>query len=114
MAVADALNKAKYFVLSCPNLNIAVDHKPLLKIFGDRSLEEISNSRLHKLQKDTQMIHVPGNRHHATDGVSSYSTSDVEHGMQLPDDIATISPNADVDVPQLPRPSILASNRTPE
>ena len=42
LAVADALDKARFFVLGCSNLIIAVDHKPLLKVFGDRSLEEIN------------------------------------------------------------------------
>ena len=45
LAVADALDKARYFVLGCKNLVIAVDHKPLLRIFGDRSLDQISNPR---------------------------------------------------------------------
>ena len=43
LAVADALDKAR---LGCSNLIIAVDHKPLLKLFGDRSLEDIPNTRL--------------------------------------------------------------------
>ena len=40
LAVADALDIASHFqiVLGCKNLTVAVDHKPLLKIFGDRSL----------------------------------------------------------------------------
>ena len=46
LAVVDALNKAKYFVLGCHDLTIAVDHKPLLKLFTDRSLENIPNPRL--------------------------------------------------------------------
>ena len=35
LAVADALDKARHFVLGCKDLIIAVDHRPLLKIFGD-------------------------------------------------------------------------------
>ena len=46
LAVADALDKARFFVMGCTNLIIAVDHKPLLKIFRDLSLNEISNARL--------------------------------------------------------------------
>ena len=42
LAVADALDKARHFVLGCNDLIVAVDHKPLLKLFGDRSLEDIS------------------------------------------------------------------------
>ena len=45
-AVADALDKAKFFVLGCSQQMVAVDHKPLLKILGDRTLEDISNKRL--------------------------------------------------------------------
>ena len=36
LAVADALDKARFFVLGCDNLILAVDHKPLLKVLGDR------------------------------------------------------------------------------
>ena len=51
LAVADALDKARHFVLGCKSLTIAVDHRPLLKIFGDRSLDQISNTRLRNLKE---------------------------------------------------------------
>ena len=41
MAVAYALNNARYFVLGCKNLVVATDHKPLLGVLNDRSLEDI-------------------------------------------------------------------------
>ena len=44
VTLVDALDKARYCVLGCEDLIIAVDHKPLLKIFGDRSLEDIPNA----------------------------------------------------------------------
>ena len=53
LAVADALEKARYFVLGCDNLIIAVDHKPPLKLLGDRSLENIPNARLRNLKEKT-------------------------------------------------------------
>ena len=53
LAIADALEKARFFVLGCKDLTIAVDHKPLLKIFGDRSLEDIPNARLRNLKEKT-------------------------------------------------------------
>ena len=64
LAVADALDKARFFVLGCTNLIVAVDHKPLLKILGDRSLEDISNNRLRNLKEKTlrykfHILHVP-------------------------------------------------------
>ena len=46
LAVADALNKSRYLVLGCNDLIVAVDHKALLILFGDRSLDAISNFRL--------------------------------------------------------------------
>ena len=44
----DTLEKGCYFVLGCNNLVICVDHKPLLKIFSDRSLNNIPNPQLCK------------------------------------------------------------------
>ena len=94
LAVADALDKARFFVLGCTNLIIAVDHKPLLKIFGDRSLDEISNARLRNLKEKTlrykfRMIHIPGVRHKAADALSRHPTGSTSPEMLvLPDDIA--------------------------
>ena len=51
LAVADALDKCRYFVLGCQDLIVAVDHKPLLKLFGDRSLQDIPNTRLRNLKE---------------------------------------------------------------
>ena len=51
LAVAEALDKTRYFVLACSDLIIAVGHIALLKIFGDRSFEDISNSRLRNLKE---------------------------------------------------------------
>ena len=97
LAVADALDKARYFVLGCEDLIIAVDHKPLLKIFGDRSLENISNTRLRNLKEKTlrykfTMIHVPGIKHRAADSISRHPTGDPVK-MTLVDDVAAIYPS---------------------
>ena len=35
LAVAWALEQTKFFTMGCNNLLIIVDHKPLVKIFGD-------------------------------------------------------------------------------
>lgn len=95
LAVADSLDKARYFVLGCEDLIIAVDHKPLLKIFADRALQDIPNPRLRNLKEKTlrykfRMVHVPGVRHRATDCLSRHPTGAPER-LYLPDDIATIS-----------------------
>ena len=45
LAVKWALKKARMFLLGS-QFHIIVDHQPLLKIFGDKSLSDISNNRL--------------------------------------------------------------------
>ena len=96
LAVADALDKARYFVLGCTDLTIAVDHKPLLKILGDRSLQEISNARLRNLKEKTlrykfRMVHIPGVRHKAADALSRHPQGTTTPArLHLPDDVATV------------------------
>ena len=68
LAVADSLHKARHFVLGCPDLIIAVDHKPLLGLLNDRSLADIQNPRLLSLKEKTlwftfTVIHIPGRMH---------------------------------------------------
>ena len=46
LAVAWALEKARLFLLGSPMFTVIVDHQPLLKILGDKSLSEFSNPRL--------------------------------------------------------------------
>ena len=94
LAVADALNKARYFVLGCDDLIVAVDHKPLLKVFGDRSLDEISNTRLRNLKEKTlryrfRMVHIPGVKHRAADSISRHPTGENQAAkLHLDDDIS--------------------------
>ena len=72
LAVAWALDKTKYFTLGAPDLTVAVDHKPLLKILGDKGLNEIENPRLQCLKEKTlryrfKCIHVPGQENKGAD-----------------------------------------------
>ena len=121
LAVADALDKARFFVLGCNNLIIAVDHKPLLKVFGDRSLEKITNARLRNLKEKTlryrfRMVHIPGVRHKAADAISRHPTGTTTPDMLiLPDDIAAATAALAV-LPQLAasRHSFLAGIRQSE
>ena len=46
MAVVWCLKKARLFLLGCPNVTIITDHKPLVKLFGDKELKDILNPRL--------------------------------------------------------------------
>merc|ERR1712105_349609 len=67
LAVAYALHQCRYFILGCLDLTIATDHKPLLKVLGDRSLADMQNRRLQNLKEKTlsykfNVVHVPGKR----------------------------------------------------
>ena len=50
-AAVHALDKTSMFTLGHPNLLLAIDHKPLLKIFGNASMESITNPRLFNLKQ---------------------------------------------------------------
>ena len=97
LAVADALDKARFFTLGCEDLIIAVDHNPLPKLFGDRSLEEISNARLRNLKEKTlrykfRMVHIPGVKHRAADAMSRNPSGPRNPPkLPLPDDVASAS-----------------------
>jgi hypothetical protein len=94
LAVADALNKARYFVLRCKDLIVTVDHKPLFKIFDDCCLENIHNPRLRNLKKTLRykfhMVHIPGMKHRAADCISRHPT-DTPKKIPLIDDIANVN-----------------------
>ena len=79
LAVAWGLEQTKYFTQGCPNLMVATDHKPLVKIFGDRTLDEIRNTRLFRLKQRTLpwrfiIQHMPGRSNLAADAASRYPT----------------------------------------
>lgn len=92
LAVADALDKARQFVLGCKDLTIAVDHRPLLKIFSDRSIDQIMNTRLRNLKERTlryrfRMVHIPGVKNRTPDALSRHPTgTQMPDRMPLPDD----------------------------
>lgn len=77
LAVAWGLEQSKYFTQGCDNLLVATDHKPLVKILGDRTLDEISNTRLFRLKQRTlpwrfKIVHLPGKSNHAADATSRH------------------------------------------
>lgn len=91
LAVADALEKARFFVLGCSDLTVVVDHKPLVKILGDRSLTDLPNARLRNLKEKTlrfkfDVRYIPGVQNRVPDATSRYPTG-APVGMPLCDDI---------------------------
>lgn len=74
-AAAWALYKTRHFTLGCKRLLLAVDHKPLVKILGDRALGEIDNPRILNFKEKClrwtfEVIHIPGSLHKAADAIS--------------------------------------------
>ena len=53
LAVAWSLEDTKFFTLGCTDLHVQTDHKPLVKLLGDRTLDEIQNRRLVNLKERT-------------------------------------------------------------
>ncbi len=56
------------------------DHKPLVAIFGDCTLDEIANTRLFRLKQRTlpwrfAIMHMPGASNQAADAASCYPSS---------------------------------------
>ena len=91
LAVVNALEKTKYFTLGCNNLRIGTDHKSLLGLFKDRSLDGIDNPRLRRLKEKTfgwsfAMLHIPGRLHGGPDALSRYGLQSVDADSQSEDD----------------------------
>ena len=87
LAVAYGLRCCRMFIMGCPELIVATDHKPLIKILNDRELETIANPRLLQLKEKTLMyrfriIHIAGSSNGAPDATSRYPTSDCDYSVQ--------------------------------
>ena len=76
-AVVWYLRKARLFSLGCPNFLLVTDHRPLVRLFGDRSLKDIANPRLIRLKEKTlqdsfNVKYIPGKKNSAADTLSRY------------------------------------------
>ena len=76
LAIADALQKAKLYVLGCNNLLLATDHKPLVEVFA-KNLEDIEKPRLLTISEKTT-IHVPGKLNNGPDCMSRHSGEHID------------------------------------
>lgn len=82
LAVAWGLEQTRFFTQGCDNLLVVTDHKPLVKIFGDRTLDEITNTRLFRLKQRTlpwrfSIIHMPGRSNLAADATSRHPSPSI-------------------------------------
>lgn len=112
LAVVDALKKARHFVLGCTDLTVATDHKPLLKVFGDRSLADMDNSRLVRLKEKTlqyrfKMVYIPGVKNVAADSIS-------RHPVGEPDSLNAQDEVTDTDMSVIPPHALISAIRTSE
>lgn len=94
LAVVKALRKTRYFILGCNELVVVTDHKPLLKVFGNRRLEEIDNPRLLSLKEKTliyrfKMVHIPGKQNKTPDATSRYPSSPPDNSSMQNDEVWT-------------------------
>ena len=84
LAAAHGLERCRMFTLGCPDLILAVDHKPLTRILNDRQLDSITNPKLLRLKEKTlpykfRIYHVAGasNVMKTADAISRHPVKDV-------------------------------------
>ena len=76
LAMTEALQKLKYFVLGCPELVVATDHKPLVRVVQGH-LSGTSNPQLLSIVEKTRwfkfhIVHVPGKDYPEPDFMSRW------------------------------------------
>ena len=81
LALVYGLKRSRMFVLGCPHVFVVTDHRPLVKIFGDKELEKIDNPRVFDLKEKTLMFNFevmyregPSNK--AADALSRYPATE--------------------------------------
>ena len=75
LAVVWALEQSKFFTQGCDKLIVATDHKPLVGLLMDRTMDQVSNARLLRIKQKILLwkftvIHVPGKTNYFTDATS--------------------------------------------
>ena len=87
-AIVWALNNTKHYTLGNKELYIATDHKPLVKIFGNKDLGEIQSPRLARLKEatlrwDFTILQVPGTTNAGQDALSRRCVGQVNSGYDV-------------------------------
>ena len=75
--MAWALEQTKFFTQGCDTLTVATDHKPLISLLGEKSLDQVPNVRLFRIKQRISMwkfniIHSPGKTNFFTDATSRH------------------------------------------
>ena len=90
LTIVWALEQSQYFTQGCNDLLILTDHKPLVNLFCDRTLDEISNPRLFRLKQRTllwrfSIHHKPGKLNFAPDAMSRHPVDTVDNDNEIDD-----------------------------
>ena len=96
LAVTWAIEQTKFFTMGCDNLLLVVDHKPLVRIFGDRRLDEIENDQLYRLKRKTlrwrfEIEYQPGKIHFLADAVSRNPSKSDEDTLKISTTVASMT-----------------------
>ena len=91
LAIAWSLEQTRHFTQGCDELLVVTDHKPLVQLFSDRTLDEITNPRLFKLKQRTLMWrftiqHSPGKLGPFSDATSRHPVNDALSCIRIVDD----------------------------
>ena len=83
LAVAWALEQSKFFTQGCDKLVVATDHKPLVGLLMDRSLNQVSNAQLLWIKQRIslwkfEVLHVPGKTNYFAYATSRRPSKQVE------------------------------------
>ena len=102
LGVAWALEDTRWFTLGCDDLLIATDHKPLLKILGDKCLDDITNPRLFRLKLQTMrwrfnIVHIAGKSNSAADATSRNPATESNSGEARRRDLCLESVNSSME-----------------
>ena len=96
LGVAWALHDTRYFTLGCRDLHIQTDHRALVKLLGDKRLEDIDNRRLVNLMEKTMAWNfsntwVPGTAIPAPDATSRQSQASTGEDDDFTVSVAALS-----------------------
>ena len=77
LALVFSLKRSKMFILGCPRVFVVTDHRPLVKVFGDKEMDKIENPRVFDLKEKTLMysfevVYREGSSNQAADALSRY------------------------------------------
>ena len=80
LGVQWSLDDTKYFTLGCDLLIVVVDHKPLVGLLNDKTLDDVANTRLFRLKEKTMpwkftVIYRPGKGNYFGDVASRNPSS---------------------------------------